>query len=82
MATSRDWWFLLTKPKTRSQKRIHRVPSTFWSCSIVNDYASNTFMTIITNANRADPWKSHQVIEFVEGPTAADMVWTGLGRLF
>ena len=42
----------LTNPKTRSHKRIHQVPSTFWSCSIVNYYASNTFMTIITNANR------------------------------
>ena len=27
-------------------------PPTFWSCSNVNYYASNTFMTIITNANR------------------------------
>jgi len=27
-------------------------PPTFWSCSNVNYYPSNTFMTIITNANR------------------------------
>ncbi|XP_015747709.1 PREDICTED: uncharacterized protein LOC107327486 [Acropora digitifera] len=27
-------------------------PSTFWSCSSVNFYANNTFMAIITNANR------------------------------
>ena len=29
-----------------------RHPPTFWSCSNENHYANNTFMTIITNANK------------------------------
>ena len=45
----------------KAMKLVHRngsitchpdYPSTFWSCSNVNYYPSNTFMTIITNANR------------------------------
>ena len=45
----------------KAMKLVHRKgsimchpdhPFTFWSCSNVNYYASNSFMTIITNANR------------------------------
>ena len=45
----------------KAMKLVHRhgsircnrnAPPTFWSCSNVNVYGNNTFMTIITNANR------------------------------
>ena len=45
----------------KAMKLVHRngsitchsdYPPTFWSCSNVNYYPSNTFMTIITNANK------------------------------
>ena len=54
--------FIVTKTGVvKAMKLVHRNgsiichpdhPSTFWSCSNVDYYASNTFMTIITNANR------------------------------
>ena len=45
----------------KAMKFVHRhgsikchlnYPSTFWSCGNVDVYANNTFMTIITNANK------------------------------
>ena len=54
--------FHVTKTgSVKAMKLVHRsgsvkchadYPPTFWSCSNVNYYESNTFMTIITNAKR------------------------------
>ena len=59
-----DTYGVLSVTKTglvKAMKLVHRhgslkchpnYPSTFWSCGNVDVYASNTFMTIITNASR------------------------------
>ena len=54
--------FHVTKTgSVKAMKLVHRsgsikchpnYPSTFWSCGNIDAYAKNTFMTIITNANR------------------------------
>ena len=54
--------FIVTKSGlVKAMKFVHRNgsiqcnpidPPTFWSCSYVNEYPNNSFMTIITNSNR------------------------------